>query len=53
MSSIVLGTKQVICRIVLEKDAVELPGDILVSSDSISGQNTVLETCVMTVSPLI
>jgi len=36
--------------VVLEKDAVELPGPVLKASDSISGQNTVLKTCCASLS---
>jgi len=39
--------------VVLEKDAVKLPGPVLISSYSISGQDSVLETCIMQVAPLI
>jgi len=38
--------------VVLEKHTVKLPGSILIPSDSISGQNTILKTCIVTVSPL-
>jgi len=38
--------------VVLEKHTVELPGAILKVGNSISGQDSILETCIVTIAPL-